>query len=243
MLLVDIGNSRIKWALGERPGDWRASGACARADMDQLAVAWRGLAARSVFACNVAGPDVAVRLAALARQSVGREPRMVVAQAAGHGVTNRYGDPASLGADRWAALVGAHALVRGPVCVVDCGTAVTVDGLDADGHFDGGAIFPGLALCARALGAGTHGIGVGAGSHAGFPGRTTADGVATGVHHGVAAAIDGLVGRYCEFLGGQATVVLTGGDAHALQPLLRRTVQIIPDLVLRGLAVIAGAAA
>jgi len=240
-LLVDIGNSRIKWALGSAPGNWQARGACAHAD--ELDAQWRGLEPRAVVACNVAGPGPASHVTAAARRCFATAVQYVHARAVGHGVINRYADPARLGADRWAALVGARDLVTGAVCVVDCGTAITVDGLDAAGHFDGGAIFPGLAMCAGALGRGTHGIGTGFGSGRAFPGRDTADAVAAGVHLGVAGALDALVARYRSFLGLDAPVLLTGGDAALLQPLLTTPAQPVPDLVLRGLAVIAAASA
>jgi type III pantothenate kinase len=152
ILLVDAGNTRVKWALVpvRAPlGQWSAHGAVAHAGMDSLGAAWQGHAIERAIVANVAGPDLGARLAALL-------PPVPVdwfaSGAARAGLVNGYRDPARLGCDRFAAAVGARALAPGKaVIVATCGTATTIDAISADGRFAGGMILPGLALMASSL--------------------------------------------------------------------------------------------
>jgi type III pantothenate kinase len=152
LLLVDAGNTRVKWALvppGAPPGQWAAHGAVAHADLESLRTAWQGQAIERAIVANVAGPELRARLAALLPPA---PVEWFVSSAARAGLANRYRDPARLGCDRFAAAIGARALAPGKaVIVATCGTATTVDAVSADGAFLGGMILPGLALMASAL--------------------------------------------------------------------------------------------
>ncbi|WP_028102357.1 type III pantothenate kinase [Pseudoduganella violaceinigra] len=162
-LLIDAGNTRIKWALaapGAALGDWHAQGAHLHADAADfpaaLDAAARGMPIGRVLAANVAGPAVKDMLAGwLAAPQLGIDAQGVewfasVAQRAG--VRNAYRNPAQLGCDRFAAAIGAHALAPGKAIVVaNCGTATTIDAITADGTFLGGMILPGLGLMATSL--------------------------------------------------------------------------------------------
>jgi type III pantothenate kinase len=151
-------------------------------------------------------------------------------------VVNGYDDPTSLGADRWAALVGARGLTPAPACIIDCGTAVTVDALAANGEFLGGAIFPGLALARAILAHGTAAVQPPPGSDASCLGRSTADAVAGGTLFALAGAIERVVREQQVQLGGAARVLMTGGDAPLLAARIAQPVEHVPDLVLQGLA-------
>src|SRR5258708_3801182 len=130
ILAVDCGNSRLKWGLHEN-GSWRSLGLA-----DKVVVA------------NGAGRSVRKRLESLfARRSM--VPAWVKAKRYECGVTNGYGRPDQLGPDRWAALIGAWSILRGPCLVVTAGTATTVDVLRGDGRFIGGGILPGPGLAKR----------------------------------------------------------------------------------------------
>ena len=156
ILLVDAGNTRVKWALADTlatPGQWleHEHGAVLHADLATLP--WRTLGTQRGAACalvsNVAGSALRAELAALL------SPLPVTwfaSRPALAGIANGYREPAQLGSDRFAAAIGARALAPGRALVVaTCGTATTIDAIDADGRFTGGMILPGLALMAASL--------------------------------------------------------------------------------------------
>ena len=150
-----------------------------------------------------------------------------------------YDDPASLGVDRLAAAAAAHRATpdgRAAV-VVDAGTALTVDAIDAEGTFCGGVIAPGLRLGLDALSAGTSFLPqIELAATTPLLGKNTADGLRAGALHGSAALVEGLCARMASALDGPVALFLTGGDAPLLQPHLAAAHTCDPDLVLRGLA-------
>ncbi|RQO34734.1 type III pantothenate kinase [Herminiimonas sp. KBW02] len=161
LLLVDAGNTRIKWALVDRslpaqtPGKWLQHGSVARAEAGALVDAWRGFSIGRVMLSNVAGHELRGELERAVLHTLGTRPvalEWFASAAELGGVKNRYLNPAQLGADRFAAAIGAHALFpAGPLVVATCGTATTVDALSAEGEFIGGMILPGLGLMASSL--------------------------------------------------------------------------------------------
>jgi type III pantothenate kinase len=244
ILCVDIGNSRLKWAAGPPDGDWSAHGEWPL-DLPQAAAMadrWGALdAPRQIVVSAVAAAAVRAQLTQWCRSTWRMQPLLVQSAARGYGVVNGYADPAQLGADRWAALIAArHLEPRSAACVVDCGTAITVDALDEGGRFVAGAILPGVELARSALRQGTSGVRPGKTGTADLRVRDTAQAVTAGIQLGLAGAVERLVDAALEIAGEPATVFLTGGGASQLGPLLRRTVRRQPDLVLRGLRVIAG---
>ncbi len=239
-LLIDLGNSRLKWAQ-QAPGLWRTEAALLEHALPSLLDRlWRDMdVPRKIVMCSVSTSE---RMQALekwvqARWSV--TPQIVRAQAEQLGVKNRYRQPEQLGVDRWVALIGARGLTSSAACVVDCGTAVTVDALSADGEFLGGAVFPGLRLLRDSLVQGTAGIPATEGDATDCLARSTADGVAAGTLFGLAGAVERLIDEYRRTLGETMRVFLTGGDAPALAARLRAAHTPVPDLVLKGLARIA----
>ena len=242
-ILVDLGNSRLKWAQ-QAAGLWRTDAALLNGQEDIVPLlnrSWRELTApRQVIVCSVSAPQRLLALEQWVQTHWSVKPHIVRAQAEQLGVKNRYRDPQQLGADRWAALIGARGLGTSATCIVDCGTAVTVDALSAQGEFLGGVIFPGLRLLRASLAQGTQGIDATEGDAADCPARSTADGVAAGTFFGLAGAVERLLEEYRRTLGGTMPVLLTGGDAPLLAPRLRVATTLVPDLVLKGLARIAG---
>ncbi|WP_426168676.1 type III pantothenate kinase [Pseudoduganella sp. R-34] len=166
-LLIDAGNTRIKWALvapGAALGDWLVQGAHMHADAAEFPAALAGALAGApaapgisrVLIANVAGQSVRDMLAGwLSAPQLQLDPQAIewfasIPERAG--VRNAYRNPAQLGCDRFAAAIGARALCPGKAIVVaNCGTATTIDAITADGTFLGGMILPGLGLMATSL--------------------------------------------------------------------------------------------
>lgn len=240
-LLVDAGNTRLKWAVweaGDAPGVWRARGDAATVD---TADACRGLAAavaakRATLAvyCSVAGPEVGHLVESTLRGAGIAELRRFRSVAAVGPVSNAYGNPGQLGADRLAAALGAWRRVSGSAIVVGAGTATTVDVLRAEGAgavFEGGTILPGYALMVSSLARNTAGLPMARGAYADIPDNTD-DAIASGCLNAQLGAIDRMRGR----LDGDAPCVVGGGASGALVPHLAGRVLHVPDLVLEGLA-------
>lgn len=241
-LLVDLGNSRLKWA--EYDGKLWRTGAVPLADEKNIAVlldgAWGKITPpRRVILCSVSSPERLHGLEQWLHAHWAIAAHIARAQAQQLGVKNLYRRPEQLGADRWAALIGARGLTNSAACVVDAGTAVTVDALSASGEFLGGAIFPGLRLLRDSLARGTEAIAATEGNAADCVGRSTEDAVAAGTLHGLAGAVERLIDEHRHALGEPMAVFLTGGDAPALAAHLRVKAMPVPDLVLKGLARIA----
>jgi type III pantothenate kinase len=237
ILALDAGNSRIKWGLWADRG-FIAQGAVPTEQAGDLADAWHMLArpGLAIGSC-VAGAAVRAAIdAVLAPWNI--VPEWIVSRRSQCGVRSRYADPAQLGTDRWAALVGARAKFAEPCVVVDAGTAVTVDALSASGEFLGGLILPGLELMAASLARGTARLGREAGRVEAFP-TSTADAIASGAVQAVCGAIDRT--RAALQAAGEAVphVVLSGGAAPLLAAHLAPPVSLVPTLVLDGLIAMA----
>ena len=154
-LLIDAGNSRIKWALADGQGTFVRSGVFAHAPEAGADLEWAALPEPSgAWISNVAGEAVAEQLAArIDARWPGLRRSFVRACARQCGVTNGYGTPERLGSDRWASLIGARAAFPGEALLIaTLGTATTLEALTADGRFVGGMIAPGWSLMMRSLG-------------------------------------------------------------------------------------------
>jgi type III pantothenate kinase len=220
ILCIDSGNTRLKWGL--REGDvWIEQG-----------VGLPDIAADRIVACNVGGVSPRLTIESLAsRLQVPLE--WVTATAEQCGVSNGYEHPEQLGADRWAALIGARGLHRGDCLVVMCGTATTIDLLRADGRFEGGLILPGLDMMRDALASGTADLPTAAGSFVDQP-RNTFDAIASGAVQATAGAIERMFRQLdpaCDPL-----CLLSGGAAGGVSPRLTFPHRVVGNLVLEGLA-------
>ncbi len=250
-LAIDIGNTRLKWALYAQslPGRQPLShGAVFLETIDELAdTQWAGLAAPAeMLGCVVAGEAVRRRVEEQ-MEMWEVAPRWVVPSSADGGVVNRYEHPTRLGADRWVALVGAraraqtHARARGepvrPVLVVMVGTAVTVDSLDPDGNFLGGLILPGLGLMLRALEMGTAGLKVPTGETVMFP-TNTSDALMSGGVFAIAGAVERQFKRLQQHSGALPLVLIAGGAAVKLAPALDLEFELVDTLLFDGLLVL-----
>jgi type III pantothenate kinase len=244
ILVIDVGNSRMKWAM-RGPGGWTARGAVANQDIGSLAVRdWQNVE-RPVRAVgvNVAGEAARVRVEGqLARWRLPIE--WLAATAESGGVVNSYANPAQLGPDRWASLIAARrrAVAANPsvprACVVaNAGTAVTIDALDADGVFRGGLILPGIDLMLRALADNTAGLRPANGRFEPYP-TSTADATFSGAVQAACGAIE-LMRTRLRGHGPAVPCFLAGGSAAELAPHLSAPIEHVENLVLEGVLVLA----
>jgi type III pantothenate kinase len=233
MLLVDAGNTRVKWALareGAAPGEWLAHGAVLHAELDSLRAAWAGHAVRRALVSNVAGAAMRERLAALIPPA---QAEWFGARAELAGLRNRYRNPAQLGADRFAAALGARTLAPGKALIVaTCGTATTVDAVSGDGEFLGGMILPGLGLMLDSLARGTAQLP--AASAKAVPPPLFADNTLDAIRSGCISAQAGAIARAYAALPAELCIV-SGGAAGHVAPALPVPYRMLDNIVLVGL--------
>ncbi|MDH3377444.1 MAG: type III pantothenate kinase [Gammaproteobacteria bacterium] len=235
-LLVDAGNTRVKWALVNGT-EWHAY-ACPLADAEPESV-WKALDIPDrVIVSNVAGGKWEQNVRVWCKRYWKRNAEFIAACHEQCGVRNGYRNPSTLGSDRWAALIAVRHCTRSSSIVVDCGTTVTVDALSVSGEFLGGVIFPGPGLARAGLLDRTRGIAEVDGGVELF-GRSTGEAVAAGIAYSIAGGVDRIVAEFSAQLPGVVSIFMTGGAAGAVSPYLRSVVTLSPELVLRGLAVIA----
>jgi len=244
MLLVDVGNTAIKWGLC-KAGKIVTADRFVHRDNDlteQLPRHWTSLQAPDeVCIASVAGEALNTTLSAWIRQQWSLSPRFISTTDAACGVTNAYPVAEDLGVDRWAALIGAHHHTRGAVCIVDCGTAITVDLLAANGHHQGGLILPGVELLKRGVQQDTARVRPATEVQAAsLLVNNTGAAVHGGAVYMAVAAIDRIIDDIAATQHQDFEVVITGGDAGTMLPLLARSAHHDPALVLKGLAVLAG---
>ncbi|MCC7327085.1 MAG: type III pantothenate kinase [Burkholderiales bacterium] len=241
-LLIDVGNTFLKWGLFRTSVDGAAhenrieSGHALLEEITALPAQFAKLPTpASIVISNVAGTRVrATTIRMLEVWPDAPAPYWLVPQHVQCGVTNSYRNPAQLGSDRWAALIGARQLL-GPraAMVVVCGTATTIDFLAADGQFKGGMIMPGLGLMLRSLHEGTAALPDQDGEFFAYPTQTV-DAITSGCQHAQAGAIERL---YAMERRGTPDVVcvLSGGAAGAVAPRLSIPFEPHDNLVLEGL--------
>jgi type III pantothenate kinase len=231
-LLIDAGNTRIKWAF-VKGDEWLRSGALPVEQAGELAQQLNDIShVQQIWVSNVAGEKVAQKIRALGSRPV----NFISARDTQCGVRNNYNDVAQLGSDRWAALIAAWHLLGQACLVVNCGTATTVDALTNQGEFMGGLILPSVAMMQRSLVAGTAQLKTGLGEYAAFP-LNTADAIFSGAIQASCGAIQ----RQHDLLKNDAAPILLSGGASAMfLPYLNNLpIRESDNLVLQGLWLIA----
>lgn len=236
VLLVDMGNTRIKSAVW-RNGVLIDDRACAWDEQPEAAIftkMWAGSHPSRVVCCNVAGAARADALRRWCRSEWAIDAEFVCSSAAFGDLRCAYENPDNLGDDRWVAVIGGRARYGEPVCVIDCGTATTVDLVAAGGLHLGGAILPGIRTMRAALARNTADLPQAQGEPAPFS-SDTVPAIAGGTAYALAGAIERLVNEARDRVDGTLVCVITGGEAAQLLPLLRFEVEHEPQLVLYGL--------
>jgi type III pantothenate kinase len=247
ILLIDAGNSRLKWAcvVGGvlQTGDALVRSGNVSDDVRGLSLAWAPLPKpERVLMASVLGTEFAAELSHCTMDAWSVPVESITAQRAAHGVTSAYAEPERLGVDRWLALVAARRVTGGAACVIDCGTAITVDAMREDGVHLGGVIMPGLGLMRRMLSQGTQASHLVAAedesADESLPFATdTRAALLAGTLHAASGAIDRAVTSMVAAMGAQPRRLLTGGDASRLRPLLDQpeAYEWHPNLVFEGM--------
>ncbi len=239
-LLVDIGNTRIKWAT-EINSVLGLQGAFQYryTELSELFDEhWKSapLPEQVLVSC-VAGEDVRDALTGWVAETWNVKTRTAKVERCACGVTNGYHDIEQLGVDRWLAVIAAWNRFKSPLCVADCGTAITIDGINSDGQHQGGLIIPGLAMMQGALNRETCGIEVENTNGIALEfGRDTQTGISNGCSFAAVALIDRVVKKMHAEMGDELTYVITGGAAQQFSPFLANNFLIEPQLVLYGLS-------
>jgi len=238
-LLIDSGNTRLKWALVKEDGVITSHALINRLiTRQQLLEMWKPLTSpkRLAIAGVSSTPLLELVLAVIVELWPTLEIIQVTAQAHAFGVVNAYQQPEKLGVDRWLTLVAVRNLYQKPVCIVDCGTAITVDLLDADGNHQGGLISPGLTLMKQSLATGTAALPFNDINYKVGPASFTE----AAIYSGTLAAAVGLIEQVLSKQSNALSLILTGGDAEIIAAQLNNELIIDRELVLRGLAVVLG---
>ncbi|UZE95847.1 type III pantothenate kinase [Alkalimarinus alittae] len=237
-LQIDIGNSYLKWRIVDNDTIISRGREATSANLTLNGLAnWGNI--RSVSISSVAADCVERRLReVLSVKLPSLVPYFAKSQSALRGVVNAYKEPASLGVDRWLAIVAGYSRCKDSCYIVDCGSAITVDVVDSHGRHKGGYILPGLRLMRQSLSAGTERVefndleGVGD-KH----GITTSECVRSGVNFVLLSIFDRLRTKMKEE--GIKRLIVTGGDGVHVKS-FGEHVEYYPDLVLEGLALARG---
>lgn len=243
-LFVDVGNTRLKWAVYEQdvlhvapPVEHRQQDIVAI--LDEV---WSALAEpRQVLVSCVAGEQIRDAISSWTQQHWGVQAEFITSPAQGCNVKNGYQQPEQLGCDRWLAMVAAWWIARSAVLVIDCGSAITLDVVDEQGQHLGGLIVPGFNAMQSALTLHTD-LSI-------LPfqqGQTfrLGDNTQMGLELGIIHSIVSLINRTLNWLGQDRGIkpvcFITGGDAGLLSAMLKYEHIVDQDLVLKGLARVAG---
>lgn len=235
---LDIGNSRIKWRCLDLRGESIVAEGAAT-DMEALSELLPVKVVERIRVSCVRRMALGAALSSWSRKNWNLLPEFATVQRECAGVKVFYEDVSRLGVDRWLAMLAAFHKNPSASCIIDCGTAMTVDFLDDTGGHAGGFIFPGMRLGERALSEHTE-IRMQPSSHpiTPDPGQSTASAVSNGAVFSALAIIEKAVATHTERVGHVVPVYLTGGDAAQVVEHIKkdaRLIQWIPGLVLDGL--------
>ena len=241
MLLIDVGNSRVKaaystelnhrWAATYQDGDRQR-------EIDRVLASCQRRPRQVVLSC-VSDQQSADYIQHRSMDMWGVDVVRLVSSQRFGGLVNGYTEPSQLGIDRWSGLVAAWHQLRGAVIVVGCGTAITVDSVTAAGRHLGGVIFPGLRLAEESFYGATGVPRVRSADVRQVYAHDTASAVASGVRWAIAGGINELLKRLDVELGGAANIWITGGDAAELQTYIDADAELIEDLVYQGMVLLA----
>ncbi|UOA08719.1 type III pantothenate kinase [Methylobacter sp. S3L5C] len=236
-LLIDSGNTRLKWAMLQEDGLFTSQAMLnQQLTRQQLIAAWKRQSPpkRLAIACVGKAPLLKLVLAVAVELWPAIEIMSVKSEAKAFGVVNAYQQPENLGVDRWLALVAVRHHYQNPACIVDCGTAITVDLIDGDGNHQGGLISPGLTLMKQSLATSTAALQFNQTSYLAGPACFTQ----AAIYSGTLMAATGLIEQVLSQQHTPVQLIITGGDADIIAAQLKIKPIIDTDLVLRGLAIV-----
>lgn len=245
ILEIDAGNTRIKWRLLNRLNGQtekiQSDSVLAPELADELPDALGGQLhalkeerVEKIRVSNVRGDSFANSLSLFCESNFSVNIDYAVVSAECAGLKNSYQDLSALGVDRWLAMLAAYRSAKGAVCVVDCGSAITVDLINVDGQHEGGFIVPGLQLMQRSLGEHTANLKYHPQADTNLePGTNTT----VAINHGVLMMALGMLEKLNKDWGLNRSWYLTGGDAPIFTPLIEWQHKLIPELVMDGLEI------
>lgn len=230
-LLIDSGNTRLKWATLESDKLSEVNSVVQQSDsfLESLRQHWTVLATpKSIVISCVSGSRAQLE-SFLIELWPNSDLNFVQSANMAHGIKNTYSNPIKLGVDRWLAMIAAKNEYTGSLCIVDCGTAITLDCLDERGQHLGGMILPGWNLMQQSLHKGTANLEI---SNKTYP-LGLANNTQAAIFNGRLAAVKGFI----EMGMAQSNqLILTGGDAEFLNKELQLSAVLDLNLVLKGLA-------
>jgi len=240
-LLVDIGNTRIKWkiASGEFEGEtnsveYQRGTLIARLDK-ALSLDCPGFS--NVYISNVAGEQIESLVFQWFVDNFGIIPQFALSLRQKCGLISAYKQPEQLGVDRFLAMIAACELHESPLVVVDCGTATTIDSINAQQEFIGGVILPGLGLMRCALSDGAEALPlVQQAEIIDVFSTDTGSAILSGTILATTMVIDNAVHTLAKLTGSEVKCIVTGGYGETICTYLQTPAEYYPDLVLNGLS-------
>ena len=236
MLCIDVGNTRIKWCVWQ--GENIQQHAVAEYELQQLDALLEQwfckLDQQDVFVSSVAGRLVNDVIELWFSKTWQKLANFVESKEFQLGVSNSYKDVHQMGVDRWIAMLAAYQRYQSAVCVIDCGTAVTLDIVDNSGKHLGGLIMPGLNMMRQSLSEGANAIRLQDGNELLLANNTT-DAVSGGCFHLLVSGLNSLYLQYKKQVKTSMACVVTGGDGEKIAKYMECDCQFEADLILYGL--------
>ncbi|MDQ7089783.1 MAG: type III pantothenate kinase [Methylococcales bacterium] len=237
-LLIDIGNTRLKWAFGtvNKLKDSQAISHQNPNFSQQLIHDWQALESPDAIAISSVSSDAIKSIVLRILRQLWADKKVIIAVSTANafGVTNSYLQPQKLGVDRWLALIASYHYYQQAAWVIDCGTAITLDLIDDDGQHKGGVISSGLQLMKSALSTNTTALSFSENKYSLGLANKTDKAIFSGTLYAAVGLIEQLVNRQSA----PSMCILTGGDAHLIAQNLSFPVTLEPDLVLKGLVIL-----
>ncbi|MDH5736514.1 MAG: type III pantothenate kinase [Gammaproteobacteria bacterium] len=237
MLLIDIGNTCFKWAVSSEDKFVQKGIKCYQSaeitDLFDEVFSSVSVQKRIYISC-VASENIKQKIECWFKKNWQVNSVFVVSQASQAGLFNAYNDAEKLGVDRWCAMIGAWVKYKKAFCIIDCGTAVTLDVVDNEGHHLGGLIMPGLTMMQAALSQGTAGISHGSGERLELAKKTT-DAVNSGCYQLLSSGLEMMLNKHRLMLGNDLLCIVTGGDGAELSKQFKCDYIFEPDVILYGL--------
>ncbi|PCJ42756.1 MAG: hypothetical protein COA71_04445 [SAR86 cluster bacterium] len=245
ILEIDAGNTRIKWRLLEYTNQQKwgitsgfvFSPALESELPEALCQQLHELKKENikvVRTSNVRGEGFADSLSLFCKKHFSINVNYARVSAELAGLKNAYQNFEALGVDRWLAMLSAYRSAQSAVCIVDCGSAITIDLINAEGQHEGGFIVPGLQLMQRSLGEHTANLKYQPESTGNIePGKNTAE----AIDHGILNMALGMLEKVHRERGADLCWYLCGGDAAALSSFIKWQHEVKPELVMDGLEI------
>ena len=241
-LLIDRGNTRLKWQLVDGLTLLDKGAIQNNESVDQAFLDYQIAGLDDIWVSNVTSDHFESDLLVWSKKrGLGTDKvHFVKSNQQAYGVINAYEEPERLGVDRWLAMIAARELFSGLLCVVDCGTACTLDVIDSSGQHQGGYIVPGLSMMSKSLLSNTEKIKIDQPISENFLGKNTSEAVSLGIQKSllgfIQQAVNDLVEQYRE----PVSLVITGGDGAVISKGLSMESVFIPELIFKGLNRYAG---